>query len=260
MIPPWPAMFLATRLPPQAATPPDWAVLQRRGAIICEIKVDPQDVFNLTNPDENTWLGRGATSCTGAPASGSSAGPCCSRWGSRSMPGASTRPSAWLRSLAFIKDARIDPGAAPRRQRGAHVWVRDAWTLKVSGGFQQVGGQHSSGLGIQEQNLMGTGKTVAFTWSRDPAQSSGTYAYADPQLFGSTWTLNTQYQNLSNGSARALDLERPFISLDTLWSVSDPAQVHRFRPVGVRQQHHPLLGPLPAGQHGPGRRLGRAPQ
>ncbi len=220
MIPPWPAMFLATRLLPQAATSPDWAVLQSQGAIISAIKVDPQDVFNLSDPKENTWLGREGNHLHWTTREPVIRAALLFKVGDRVNVWRIRETERLLRAMAFLKTAHIDPEVLPDGSVAAHVWVQDAWTLKISGGYQQVGGQKSSGFGLQEQNLLGTGKTVAFSYARNPIQTSGTFEYSDPELLGSTWTLDTQYQRLSDGSARVLNLQRPFLSLDTAWSAT----------------------------------------
>jgi hypothetical protein len=213
-------LLAAFLLFPAGLAAQDWAALQRRGARIAEIQVERQDVFDLSNPKENTWLGRGGNWLHRSTREEVIRRALLFQPGDRVNVRRIHETERLLRSLAFLKDARIDPEPLPDGTVRAHVWVRDAWTLKLGGGYQQLGGQKSTGLGLQEQNLLGTGKTLAFTYSRNPTQSAGTFAYGDPQLFGSSWTLNTQYQSLSNGTARALNLQRPFLSQDTPWSVT----------------------------------------
>jgi len=215
-----PLLLAASLLLPAAPAAPDWAALQKRGARISEIQVDRQDVFDLKNPKEDTWLGRGGNKLHERTREEVIRRALLFQVGEKVNSRRIHETERLLRAEAFLKDAHIDPELLPDGSVRAHVWVRDAWTLKLSGSVQQVGGQHSSGFGVQEQNLMGTGKTLAFSYARVPAQTSGTFAYADPQLLGSTWTLSTQYQALSNGTARAFNLQRPFLSLDTPWSVT----------------------------------------
>jgi hypothetical protein len=203
-----------------APAAPDWAALQRRGARISAIEVQQQDVFDLTNPKEDTWIGRGGDKLHWRTREGVIRRALLFKVGDRVNVRRIRETERLLRALAFLKDAHVDLEPLPDGSVRARVWARDAWTLKLSGSLQQVGGQKSSAFGLQEQNLMGTGKTLAFSYARSPIQTSGTFAYADPQLLGSDWTLNTQYSHLSNGSARALTLQRPFLSLDTPWSAT----------------------------------------
>jgi hypothetical protein len=216
-------LLLATA-PAQAAAVapavPQWAALQARHARIAEIQVQDTDVFDLTQKSDNNRLGRLGNRLHMTTREGVIRRALLFQVGDPVNVRRIQETERYLRTLVFLKDARVDLQPLPDGTVRAVVWVRDAWTLKLSAGYQQVGGQPSSNFGLQEQNLMGTGKTLAFSYARNPTQITDTLAYGDPQLFGSSWTLNTDYQHLSNGTARGLTLQRPFTSLDTPWSVT----------------------------------------
>ena len=125
-----------------------------------------------------------------------------------------------LRALAFVKDARIELAPQGGGRARAHVWVRDAWTLAVDAGFEQVGGQRNLHFGVQDQNFLGSGKTVGFSVVRNHERTERQYSYRDPQLLGSRWRLQGDFQDFTDGRARGLAVDRPFFALPTPWSCS----------------------------------------
>jgi hypothetical protein len=203
-----------------ARAAPDWGALEARGARIEEVRVEVREVFDRSDPREDTWVGRLANRVhietrervirqallfkPGEPVS------------ARHVRETERR----LRSMIFLKEAEITPELLEDGRVRAHVRVRDAWTLKFTIHYQLLGGQSTSGFALQEQNLLGTGKTLVFNWLKDPERTTETLAYRDSQLLGSDWTLAAGYSRLSDGSARTATLQRPFLSLDTPWSAT----------------------------------------
>ena len=59
-----------------------------------------------------------------------------------------------------------------------------------------------------ERSRLAPGKTLVFNWVRDPIRTTETFNYLDSQLLGSAWSLATGYSNLSDGSARSVNLRR----------------------------------------------------
>jgi Omp85 superfamily domain len=197
-----------------------WEALQVQGARISSIQIDLQDVFDLSRPEEDTFLGRWGNRLHSSTREGVIRETLLFHEGDTVNSRRIHESERYLRALPFLKDARIDPEMMEDGTVRAHVWARDAWTLKVSVNYKLVGGQHTSGFGLQEQNLLGTGKTLITSYVKDPVRTTETLAYVDPHVFGSTWTLLTSYQNLSDGSTRTFRLLRPFVSLDTPWTAT----------------------------------------
>jgi hypothetical protein len=187
---------------------------------ITEIVIHLQPVFDLAKPAENTWLGRTANHLHLPTREKVIRRALLFTEGERVRTRNIYESERVLRALAFVKDARIELEPLGEGQARAHVWVRDAWTLAVDGGFEQVGGQRNLHFGVQDQNVLGTGKTVGFSVARNPERTERQYSYRDPQLLGSRWRLNGDYQEFTDGYARALALDRPFFALATPWSCS----------------------------------------
>lgn len=205
----------------QAQTPPhpeSWEALQARGARIAAIRIVVQPVFDLSDPKQDTWIGRLGNTLHLDTRPQVIRRELLFREGDTVDAPRIHETERILRAFRFIKDAEITPEIAPDGSVIAVVETRDAWTLKVSAGYTQSGGHHSWGFGLSDQNLLGTGKTLSFRREVDPDRSSNGLTYKDPQVFGSRWTFQANYQSLSDGFARSFALAHPFFALETPWS------------------------------------------
>jgi hypothetical protein len=211
--------LVALVMPLQAANPVrPWNALEARKASIGKITVEIGDVFDLSKPDENTWVGRTANHLHSSTREQVIRRVLLFAEGDRVRARRIYETTRLLRALPFVRDASIDPVLQPDGTVVALVRVRDAWTTQVNVGYSQVGGQTSTNFGIDERNFLGWGKSVAFDLSKDSERSTWGIAYGDPQLFGSRWTLAAHTQYLTDGYVRSIQLERPFFALDTPWS------------------------------------------
>jgi len=216
----WLAIPLVSLAAPlQAARPArPWNALEARKASIGKIEVEIIDVFDVAKPEENIWLGRLANHLHISTREAVIRRVLLFTEGEPVRERRIYETERLLRALPFLKDARITPVVEPDGTVVAHVMVKDAWTTQVNVSFSSVGGQKSMGLGIDEKNFLGAGKSVAYDLSKDHERSTWGLAYGDPQLFGSRWTLAAHTQYLTDGFSRSLQLERPFFALDTPWS------------------------------------------
>lgn len=124
-----------------------------------------------------------------------------------------------LRDQPFLTAARIVPTACADGYVAAEVRVRDAWTLRLSAGVGHAGGESSSSTSIQEDNLLGTGKSVFVSWEDDADRTTLEYGYSDPALLGSWWTLDLSHRDLSDGRGDAVELAYPFRRVDQAWGL-----------------------------------------
>jgi len=203
----------------QAARPAGpWKTLEARKAIIGKIEIEIGDVFDLTKPGENTWVGRTADHLHITTREQVLRRVLLFAEGQRVRERRIYETERLLRALPFVKTARIDPVVQPDGSVVAKVRVRDAWTTQLSAGYSQVGGQRTSNFAVDEKNFLGTGKSVAFDLSKDHERSTWGLAYGDPQFLGTRWTLAAHTQYLTDGFVRSIQLERPFFALETPWS------------------------------------------
>jgi outer membrane protein assembly factor BamA len=127
-----------------------WNALEARKASIGKIVVEIGEVFDLTKPEENNWLGRTANLLHITTRENVVRRVLLFAEGDRVRERRIYETERLLRALPFVKDAHIDPVVGPDGIIVARVRVRDAWTTQVNAGFSSVGGQKSMNIGIDE--------------------------------------------------------------------------------------------------------------
>jgi hypothetical protein len=123
-----------------------------------------------------------------------------------------------LRALGLFQ--RVEVVAAPARDGRVDVLVRarDAWSLRVSGRYQRIGGTPVWDLGVADANIAGQGVAVGVR-RRDGFEADVTTAWLeDPRFAGSRERLSLRLDDRSDGHALAVAIARPFYAIDTRWS------------------------------------------
>jgi len=129
-----------------------------------------------------------------------------------------------LRALGIFREATLAPLTCHDGVVDVRATVKDAWTLIFSVKANQVGGQTSTGLRIEDRNFLGSGKEVFVESANDPTRSSIAYAYQDPALFGSHWRLYAEHSDQSDGRTNQAELELPFLSTRQRWGFEAAAR------------------------------------
>jgi outer membrane protein assembly factor BamA len=197
---------------------PSFAELEAAGARVGEIRVIPEDMFDLEDPEENGWFYRLANKLhinsrrevirrqllfdSGQPVS-------------LRLIEESERI---LRGNHYLYDVAIRPIAYRDGVVDIEVKTRDTWSLDVSISASREGGENKGGLSLKEENLLGTGISVGISYSRDVDRSGTTFDLADRNLFGSRGTVAYSYTDYDDGGAQSFSLQRPFYALDARWA------------------------------------------
>ena len=118
------------------------------------------------------------------------------------------------------------------RNEGTKVIVEtgDTWTLLLRGAFSSKGGVTSYQIGVEEANLLGTGRQLKFLYDKGTERTSRSFTFADPAFLKPYTLLRLNYSNLSDGTFYEAALERPFYALDTRWAAGVDLQQARFEP------------------------------
>ncbi|HJU84652.1 MAG TPA: hypothetical protein VJ600_10610, partial [Holophagaceae bacterium] len=217
----------STPTPMQAALAPSrrtWEELDAAGAVLAGIEIRPMQVFDLSKPIENSWVGRTADRIHIQTRPGVIRDGLLFKAGDPVDARLIHESERNLRAYRFVKDALIRPEVDAEGKVHAVVEVQDAWTLKPSVSYEQVGGQRAWSFRVKEQNLFGSGKTLDIGHEQRPERTTTSFIYSDPQFFGSRWAMDLGYEELSDGWARSFHLERPFFSLQTPWAFSAKGQ------------------------------------
>ena len=206
----------------QAQDLPTLDELEQRGATIRRVNIQIDNVFDLSNPDENKPLYRWANRVhrttrpevvedillfdSGEPLSGQ----------------VLEESARLLRERHFVADAAITASRydAATNTADVDVWLRDAWSLEPDIKLSRSGGENEYGLGLVEENLFGRGKSMAVSYSSDVDRDQRLFSFQDNNLFRSRKQLSIAVADMSDGRQFRFAAGRPFFALDTRWSVT----------------------------------------
>lgn len=125
-----------------------------------------------------------------------------------------------LRGLDFIKAVSVTAGAPHDGVVDVEVVTQDAWTTQPSFTASRQGGRTTWAAGIQEENLLGTGRRLDLNYDRGEERVAREFLYRDLCLFGPYWKGDFFYSNNSDGREGLIGIERPFVSVVTRWSTA----------------------------------------
>lgn len=123
-----------------------------------------------------------------------------------------------LRQLRFIREPDIRIVGYRDGLVDLEVSAQEVWTTNPGISFSRGGGENSTSIELEELNLFGRGKHLAFDFATDVDRNSFGLTWRDPSVLGSRWRDEVMLRNSNDGSGQSLAIERPFFSLDTRWS------------------------------------------
>jgi outer membrane protein assembly factor BamA len=206
---------------------PSFRELESAGAVIGNIRINNQNIFDLDDPKEDNALFRLANTLH-----------------------IRTRPSVLRRSLLFnsgeplsvrlieeterllrgnnyIYDVRIQPVAYYDGVVDIDVTTRDTWTLDPQLRFSRQGGSNTSAVGLVEHNLLGTGVSVGVSNTSDADRSGREFSISHNHAFGGWTSIQYSHGSFDDGGSDAFRLDRPFYALDTRWAAGVSAATYR---------------------------------
>ena len=196
-----------------------WEALAAAGYRIGQVKIVVEEVFDLTDPVEDTWYAKTANALHIDTHPGAIRAELLFQPGQPVDPRIIYESERRLRALPFLRYASVMPEHCSAGVVDVVTHVKDAWTLKFNLSFAHVGGQSSFGASFEDVDFLGTGKTVSVGHVDDTQRNGNHITYVDPALFGSPWQLDATYAHLSDGSERAMDVGQPFYEDETPWSL-----------------------------------------
>lgn len=213
---------------PASGIPADELLIDR-GAVIGEIYVQPQNIFDPSREDEDRLLFNIANRLHMTTRPRVIERKLLFRSGDAYDPRLLQESARYLRSQGFLYDAEVVPIRYHGNRVDVLVTTRDVWTLSLGAGLARSGGANTFQVNVEESNFLGTGRQLDLKYSDDPDRSSHRFRFVDSALFGSRMELRLWYSKNSDGYRRIFDLERPFFALDSRWAagtklVSDERQ------------------------------------
>lgn len=197
---------------------PDATELERQGAVVGEIYINAGNVFDVEDPEENRALYRLANRLHIRTQPEVIRQQLLFKSGDRYSRRLLDESARILRSARYLYDASVEPIAFRDGKVDIAVTTRDVWTLNPGASFSRHGGKNSTGVEIEELNLLGTGTDLSIARRSDVDRDSTMFEYKDRHLANTWVSLQAAYASNSDGSLRSFDLQRPFYSLDTRWA------------------------------------------
>lgn len=196
---------------------PDEA-LEASGARIGEIIISARNIFDLDNPEEDKAFFRFFNRLHVRTRDSIIARHLLFEPGTPFSANLLAESERVLRATDYLYDADITITACDAETVDVLVETRDVWTLKPGISVSRSGGESRFGFDLQEDNFLGRGGSIRFLRRIDEERSSTEIGYADRNLGGRWISLATTLADNSDGHVFAMDLARPFYSLNTRWA------------------------------------------
>jgi outer membrane protein assembly factor BamA len=205
---------------------PTFAELEAAGAVIGEIRIDNQDIFDLTDPRENKALYSLANWLHARTRPDVIRRQLLFASGERVSARLIDETERNLRANTYLYDVAIRPAEVHDGVVDIDVRTRDTWTLVPTANLSRSGGVNRGGVGFRDANLAGTGMRVAVgrkassdnTGNTGPASTDLQLSY--PNAFGGHTALGYTLSRFADGRTDSLSVARPFYALDTRWSAA----------------------------------------
>ena len=197
---------------------PSDAELERVGARIGEIRFDTRELFDAGASDEDTSLSRLANRLHIKTRQATIEDQLLFKSGDAYKAGLLEESARILRDTRYLRDAQIRPVALHDGIVDVEVTTQDVWTFNPGVSFGRSGGANSSGVELEELNLLGTGTQLGIGFKSEIDRDSKFVRFRDRQLGSSWWDLDTTYSDNSDGRLAEFSLEHPFYALRSRWA------------------------------------------
>lgn len=188
------------------------------GATVGEVRIFPENIFDIEDPKENNWIFRLANRLHIRTRPWIIRNQILFRPGDRYDRRLLEESERILRSNGYHYDARVRPGEVRDGRVDVEVRTRDVWTLQPGITFERKGGSNTTGLNLKEKNLLGLGSSLSIATKSTPDRREQSVNFSDDHLLGTRLRTDILLANNSDGRRRSYHLERPFYALDARWA------------------------------------------
>lgn len=123
-----------------------------------------------------------------------------------------------LRNQRYLFEASVTPARYENGVVDLLVTTRDIWTLTPELQFSNTGGESEYTLGVEDDNLLGTGASLTASRMKELERTSNLLVYSNNNFMLSRLDFGIGIVDSDDGGAFALRLIKPFFSLDSLTS------------------------------------------
>ena len=203
---------------------PSFAELESAGAVIGEIRIDNQNIFDLDDKREDNLLFRFANWMHIRTRPEVIRRQLLFASGERLSVRLIDETERLLRSNVYLYEVRIRPVAWHDGIVDVEVTTRDTWSLAPSASLSRAGGTNSGGLGLRDYNVLGSGMRISFASKANVGNSGGVshtgtdFQQSYPNAFGERVAVGYTRAKFSGGNSQGFVLSRPFYALDARWA------------------------------------------
>jgi hypothetical protein len=219
------AAFPAMAQTPDAADAlPSFAELESAGAVIGEIRIDNQNVFDERDERENNALYRLVNWLHVRTRPEVIRRQLLFASGERLSVRLIDETERLLRSNVYLYDVRIRPVDVHGGVVDIEVRTRDSWSLAPSASLSRAGGTNSGGIGLRDYNVLGSGMRISFASKANVGNSGGVshtgtdFQQSYPNAFAERVAVGYSRATFAGGNSQGFVLSRPFYALDTRWA------------------------------------------
>ena len=197
---------------------PSFAELEAAGAIIGEVRIDNQDIFDPNDPAENGVLYRAANFIHIRTRAEVIRRQLLFKSGERVSVRLIEETERLLRANRILHEVGIRPLAYRDGVVDIEVKTSDTWTLAPGVGIGRSGGSNRRHATLEESNALGTGVFVGVDRTSDAVRTTTEYRVTQPRAFDGWTAIDYVYSKNTDGDRRSVSLTRPFYALDTRWA------------------------------------------
>ncbi|HET9405456.1 MAG TPA: hypothetical protein VFO57_12820, partial [Burkholderiales bacterium] len=205
---------------------PSFRELETAGAVIGEIRISSENIFDLNDPRESSWFYRFGNAIHVPTRVGLLRSLLLFRSGERVSVQLIDETERLLRNQGYLYDVSIRAVAYRNGVVDIEVATRDSWSLDPAIKLTREGGTNTSGLGLKENNFLGTGLALGYAYESDVDRSGNEFSIGHGNAFGSRTVIEYRRADFSDGERDAFRLERPFYELDARWAAGLSATRH----------------------------------
>lgn len=187
------------------------------GMTISSVEYVVLPIFNPDDPDENNWLYRSANWLHIDTREKTLKKQMIVYPGDALSTEKLLENERILRNNGYLVDAMIVPKRVCGNSIELLVVVRDIWTFSPEANASRSGGTDSTGAGITESNLFGTGQRISVGYFQDEDRNGTTLDYRVPLIYGRS-NFEIGLADNSDGDLISASLIRPFYEFNSHWS------------------------------------------
>ena len=204
--------------PPETPGLPSDEELEAAQAVVGEVLVDNQNIFNLDDPKDDYWLFRAADKLHIKTRANVIRNQLLFKPGDPYSRRLIDETERILRANNYFYDAWIRPVKYHDGKVDLRVTTRDVWTLNPGFNYSRSGGKNSTGVQLEELNFVGTGTDLDVRHTRNVDRTESLLALSNMHAFGTFTQVGLAWANNSDGHLHDFTLNHPFYALDTRWA------------------------------------------